>query len=369
MNTKIIAFYLPQFHEIPENNDAWGEGFTEWTNVKKARPLYRGHNQPRVPLNENYYNLLDADIMVRQMNLARKYGIYGFCFYHYWFKGKKVLEKPLEMMLKNEAANLPYCFAWANEAWTKTWHGAKGAKEVLIRQTYGTKKDWEEHYLYLCQFFKDENYIKRDNKPVLLIYKINNMRHRSEMFECFNELAQKDGFDGIFIVQMLSNEDPKSNLKWIEGYVDFEPAHIRNQIRKTGDKKYERRAELAKKFPNWNWWNRFICDIFDYKKINETLLNLRHSKNHFRGMFVDYDDSPRRGKSALIFKNSTPERFGYYLREHIKRARAEGNELIFINAWNEWGESNYLEPDMHNQYAYLNEIKDIVMGKRGIYSE
>lgn len=357
MKRKIIAFYLPQFHEIPENNDAWGKGFTEWVNVKKARPLFWGHNQPRVPLNDNYYCLDDPKVMEYQIKLAKKYGIYGFCFYHYWFKGRKVLEKPAEKMLQNPNANIPYCFAWANEAWTKTWHGASGDREVLLRQTYGTYSDWKEHYDYLRQFFFDDNYIKKENRPVLLIYKINNMRHRSEMFECFNELAKEDGFDGIFIIQMLSNEDPKSKLRWINGYVDFEPAHIRNMMRQCNKEKQARKNETVKKYSNINFFNRLSCDIVDYKKINKELLNTVHNKNHFRGLFVDYDDSPRRGKKALICKNVSPSVFGFFLEEAIKRAQEEDNEFIFINAWNEWGEGAYLEPDTKNGYAYLEEIK------------
>lgn len=355
MKRKIIAFYLPQFHEIPENNDAWGKGFTEWVNVKKAKPLFWGHNQPRIPLNDNYYCLDDDWVLESQIRLAEEYGIYGFCFYHYWFKGKMVLEKPAERMLKNPNANIPYCFAWANEAWTKTWHGAGGEKEVLLRQTYGTYTDWEEHYEYLRQFFLDENYIKFDNRPVLLIYKVNNMRHRSEMFKCFNDLAIKDGFEGMFLIQMLSNEDPKSKLRWINGYVDFEPAHIRNVLRQR--EKNKKICSILKKFGKFNFFNRWLCDIVDYRKVCETLLNTEHFQNHFRGLFVDYDDSPRRGKTALIFKNVSPAVFGFFLEENIKKAIEEGNEYIFINAWNEWGEGAYLEPDKKNGYAYLEEIK------------
>lgn len=356
---RVIVFYLPQFHAIQENDENWGEGFTEWVNVKKARPLFWGHRQPRVPLGQNYYNLLDENVMVRQMELAKKYGVYGFCYYHYWFKGKKVLEKPLENMLINKNANFPFCLAWANEAWTKTWHGAKGAKEVLIRQTYGSTKDWEEHYGYLRQYFNHPCYMKIDNKPILLIYKIHHMRHRSEMFACFHEMALKDGFDGIYLMQMLSDEQPISRLRWIKAAVDFEPARIRNQMRQNRDCIYEKKVELCEKHPRWNWWNRFICDVLDYKKINQNMLETPHQKNHFRCCFVDYDDSPRRGKKALIFKNSSPEAFGFFLRKQAEASQREGNDMIFVNAWNEWGESNYLEPDEKNRYQYLEKIRDL----------
>ncbi len=365
MKIKILAFYLPQFHEIPENNDAWGNGFTEWVNVKKAKPLFIGHNQPRVPLNDDYYCLDNDFVMENQIELAKKYGVYGFCFYHYWFKGKKILEKPVEHMRVNEKASIPYCFAWANEAWTKTWHGAGGEKEVLLRQTYGTYSDWKAHYDYLSNFFKDKNYIKKDNMPVLLIYKINDMRHRSEMFSCFNELAKKDGFDGIFLIQMLSNEEPKSKLKWIRGYVDFEPAHVRNLMRKKRNKKDLRRYEFVKKYPGINLFNRWLCDVLDYKKIGQELVDSVHEKNHFRGLFVDYDDTPRRGKAGLIFKKTSPKQFGDFLQKTIREAQKESNEFVFVNAWNEWGEGAYLEPDKKNGYAYLEEVQRIVSLQEG----
>ena len=354
---KLIAFYLPQFHEIPENNEAWGEGFTEWTNVKKARPLFGGHNQPRTPLNDNYYNLLDSTVMQKQMELAREYGIYGFCYYHYWFKGKKVLEKPLENMLNSSDKVLPFCLAWANEAWTKTWHGAKGTKEVLLRQTYGTQKDWEEHFNYLDNYFSHPQYIKIDNKPVLLIYKINHMRHRSEMFECFNRMAVEKGYDGVYLIQMLSDEQSISKLKWINAQVDFEPARIRNIMRANRDKTYERKVKLMNRHPKWNWWNKWVCDILDYRKINHELIDMPHEQNQYRCCFVDYDDSPRRGKTALIFKNSSPEAFGYYLRKQMELSKQEGKEYLFINAWNEWGEGNYLEPDTKYGFHYLEQVK------------
>lgn len=356
---KVIAFYLPQFHEIPENSKWWGQGFTEWVNVKKARPLFKTHYQPRIPIDDNYYNLLDSTVMEKQMKMAKEYGIDGFCFYHYWFNGKLVLQRPVENVLENKKAFLPFCFAWANEAWTKTWHGAKGSKEVLIRQCYGDLKDWEKHYDYLNKFFRDDRYIKIDNRPVLLIYKINNMRHRSEMFEYFNDRAKQEGFDGIYLIQMLSDEQPPSKLRWISATVDFEPAHTRNIIRKERQSKENWKFKLIDKHPKWNWWNRWMCDVIDYCKFNEELLKIPHKKNQYRCSFVDYDDSPRRGKKAMIFKNSTPKKFAKYLKEQMKMSISEGKNIVFINAWNEWGESNYLEPDKKNGYKYLEMIRSV----------
>lgn len=354
---KLIAFYLPQFHEIEINNRAWGNGFTEWTNVKKAKPLFLGHRQPRVPEGNNYYNLLDEEVIEKQTELAKTYGVYGFCLYHYWFNGERVLYKPAELIRDSSKINFPYCFAWANEPWTKTWHGAGGEKEILIRQTYGNEKSWEEHYNYLRSFFCDANYIKINNKPVFMVYKIHNMRHRSEMFEYFNRRALQDGMDGVFLIQMLADENEKSMLRWINGYVDLEPARYRNIMRLNNQSRYWKKMNLLQKHPNWDWWNRWLCDIVDYEKFNEDMLNSHHDKGHFRCVFVDYDDTPRRGKKGLVFRGSTPEVFGKYLRENIKKSELEGNELLFINAWNEWGEGNYLEGDEKYGLSYLRNLK------------
>ena len=166
---RIIAFYLPQFHSIPENDEWWGEGFTEWANMKAAKSLFEGHNQPRIPLNNNYYNLLDDSTMEWQVDLAKKYGVYGFCFYHYWFDGRMLLQKPMENMLKNQNINFPYCISWANEAWTNAWKSDENAR-TLIAQRYGNTKEWKEHFDYLLQFFMDENYIKEDGKPLFIMY-------------------------------------------------------------------------------------------------------------------------------------------------------------------------------------------------------
>ena len=198
---KMIAFYLPQFHSIPENDRAWGKGFTEWTNIKKAVPLFEGHNQPRIPLNENYYNLLDSKTQVWQSELALKYGVYGFCYYHYWFKnGKKLLEKPLENMLQNKDIKIPFCISWANENWSKRWDG--GNQELIAEQDYGNEQDWEMHFEYLLNFFKDERYITLGGKPVFLIYKPGEIPCLSEMLNYFDLKAKENGLKGIcFMIQ------------------------------------------------------------------------------------------------------------------------------------------------------------------------
>lgn len=347
---RLISFYLPQFHEIPENNDAWGNGFTEWTNVRKSRPLYIGHYQPRVPLNDNYYNLLDDGVMEWQTKIAKQAGVYGFCFYHYWFNGRMVLEKPVQNLLDNKEIDFHYCFAWANESWTKTWHGAGGNKEILIPQTYGGEEEWSRHYEYFLPFFKDERYIKEDNKPVLLIYRLRNIPHFNDMIRYWNMRAQNDGFAGVFLLSMNVCREHVSKSRWVDGSVDFEPNRTKSERLKAP-------SPLTPKENGGEIWNRFAIRTIDYDTINRDMQAIPHGKNEFRTVFIDYDDSPRRGVRAVVTRGSTPKKFGKYLRETIRKSLSEGNEYVFINAWNEWGEGNYLEPDVRNGYGYLEEVR------------
>ena len=206
---RIIAFYLPQFHDIPENDEWWGKGFTEWVNVKKAKPLFEGHAQPRVPLNNNYYNLLDDNIKIWQSEIAQKHGIYGFCYYHYWFNGKLLLEEPMEQMLKNKEITIPFCICWANEQWTKAW---VGENKVLIAQKYGDKNEWAEHFYYLLPFLKDERYIYEKGKPLVVIYRPNIIPCLNEMLDYWVELAKKNGLNGITFAYQHLWEDKKKMI-------------------------------------------------------------------------------------------------------------------------------------------------------------
>lgn len=342
---KLIAYYLPQFHEIPENNEAWGKGFTEWRNVKKAVPLYDGHNQPREPLSDNYYSLLDIETMKWQASLAEKYGIYGFCFYHYWFKdGRKVLEKPAEMLLSHQEVEMPFCFSWANEPWTKSWHGAAGEKEILLEQGYGSEEQWRKHFEYLFPFFCDERYIKVDGKPVFLIYQINKIGCFNRMVDYWNNLAVSRGLPGIYIVDMLTNDGKRSYNKRVSATVDFQPGKIQRRLK-------SRSCEEGG------------CRKLSYDDNCFFMLNEIHKKNEFRCVFIDYDDTPRRGMKGVVYEGSSPEKFGRYLQKTIELSTKEESGFIFVNAWNEWGEGNYLEPDKKNGYAYLEAVQMAMKGE------
>ena len=193
---KIIPLYLPQFHEIPENNEWWGKGFTEWTNVKKARPLFEGHNQPRIPKGKNYYDLSNLDVLKWQCSLANNYGIFGFCFYHYWFNGKLLLEKPMEMLLEHSEIAINYCVSWANHNWNDSWKASPGKERILIDHDFDDEEDWVSHFNYLLNFFKDSRYIKEDGKPLVVIYIPNIIGKLNKMLALWNAMAIENGFKG-----------------------------------------------------------------------------------------------------------------------------------------------------------------------------
>lgn len=383
---KIIAFFLPQYHEIPENNTWWGKGFTEWTNTKKAKPLFKNHYQPREPLNDNYYNLLNNDVKKWQIELAKCYGLYGFCFYHYWFKdGKKLLEKPIEQYLEDKSLDFPFCLSWANEPWSRRWDGSE--HKVLMPQEYGEENDWEKHFNYLLPFFKDERYIKIDQKPILIIYKPEIIPCLNEMIDFWQNMARESGLDGIYFgyqfpeFHLLDNKDDsrfqmaiefepiftmargakgKSNkdkmmdaFKLLKGGLHGRQA-FQNRIRRMANSIIDK-SVLKKVSFRFEARAQFTYDELVSKSITQRPL----SDKSVAGVFTDWDNTPRRGKSATLFVGSTPNKFKKYLSAQIKRsAKLYAKDMIFINAWNEWAEGAYLEPDKKNGYAYLEAVKE-----------
>lgn len=355
---KLIAYYLPQFHENPDNNEFWGKGFTEWKNVKAAKPLFSGHCQPRVPYQNNYYDLSDPEIMVHQMKLAKEYGLYGFCFYHYWFNGRKVLEKPVENILKTPAADLPFCLAWANEPWATTWHTGGGQYKVLVEQEYGEEKEWIEHFNYLLQFFNDERYIKISGKPVLLIYNLDEIDCRKKMLACWCNAAKKVGFNGLYIISMQNTKKRNPKSAFVSATVDFQPKMLTLDIKWFQKKIMDWKGKNGYKFSKVPFIKNHLYTKFDYDELNRSYLNTKKGKNHFRGAFLWYDDTPRRREWSVLIDNFTPKKFEYYLKENIKKSMEEGNDMLFINAWNEWGEGAYLEPDEKYGYEYLQAVQN-----------
>ena len=229
---KTIAFYLPQYHEIKENNEWWGKGFTEWTNVKNAKPLFEGHNQPRLPLDNNYYCLLDDKVLEWQIDIAKKNNVYGFCFYHYWFNGHLLLEKPIENFLSNDNLNFPFCLCWANPSWTKIWAG-KGS-EILISHNYKDTNDLEKHFQYLLKFFRDDRYIKEDGKPLLVIYSPEEIPNLDEIVSFIRKRVVEEGFPGIVLMyQYIVSEQKEKLIRELFDYkINFQPVHALHKMEK-----------------------------------------------------------------------------------------------------------------------------------------
>lgn len=356
MKTKVVALYLPQFHVIPENNEWWGNGFTEWTNVRRAIPLFENHYQPRVPLDNNYYDLSDDFELINQMETAREYGVDAFCFYHYWFQGKKLLEKPVEHLLEKKTP-IKYFLSWANEPWTRTWDGINGSREILQRQEYGGFSEWRAHFEYLYSFFESENYLYIDDKPVFVIYKPSQIPCLKEMLTEWNRLAKLKGLAGIYLISThrSSAAVEYNNWKW-DAVFDFEPFATKADI-------IEYKMDSINKHQGYLQENRNrIYDVIDFEMFcgyfKEKIV-LRDCK-HFRGTFVGWDNTARRGiETSIIFDNVKPEIFEKYFDYQYKISIENSLELLFVNAWNEWAEGAYLQPDNRHGYGYLQAIKNV----------
>jgi hypothetical protein len=342
---KFITFYLPQYHVIPENNKWWGDGFTEWTRVKNARPLFKDHLQPKVPY--NYYDLSSVDSMIQQSDMALKYGIDGFCYYHYWFNGKLLLEKPVEQMLENKNVKIPFCLSWANEPWTRAWEGKKN--EILIDQVYGDESGWTKHIEYLLPFFKDKRYIRIDNKPIFLIYRTSAFKHFDEMIDHWERYLKKNGIPGIYIIETLNSFQKKPYLKKSSAIVEFEPMFT---LKRKGKNLFDR-------LKNKIHYYFSIPNKISYDKVWGLIVkrNIDYNKKRFLGAFVNWDNTPRFGRRGTIFIGATPTKFKKYLQMQVKKSTT--GDYIFINAWNEWAEGTYLEPDNYNGYEFLEVINTI----------
>ena len=361
METKIIAMYLPQYHRIPENDRWWGEGYTDWKAVKEAIPLFPGHEQPRVPLNDSYYDLSDVKEIKKQTKLASQYGIYGFGIYHYWFSSNQMLlNKPSELILNDKSIDTHYFFMWDNGSWKRTWSNVKfsnswapmfesdkNGPEILAELKYGDRKDWKIHFEYLMQFFRDERYIQLDGKPLFGIFNQNNQSSvLKEMFQYWNDLAIKNGFAGITILGRSNTV----NEVVADYQFDYEPmTHAwigKNNISKAAHRFYDSlRLKVGK------------IKTYDYDHVWRGILRDFECEDGFLpGAFVRYDDTPRRGKKSSIVRGEAPGKFEDYLLQLLRKSKKHNKEYIFLTAWNEWGEGAYLEPDSKYKYAYLESI-------------
>lgn len=363
---KIIAFYLPQYHRTPENDKWWGEGFTEWTNVRMAKPLFIGHYQPRVPLNKNYYDLSDVNNIKWQARIAKEHGIYGFCLYHYWFNGKLLLEKPIHLLRDNEDIDINYCLCWANENWTNGW--VSDQNNILIEHDFNNRDDWKKHIDYFISFFKDKRYIQINGKPVLIIYYPNIIKKLKEMLEFWQAEAKKAGFKGItFIFQhSLYYFDPKTDKSLFDYGIEFQPGFSIRALYGNDSIKQNIKIKIStflqKRLHVYLHINKSKKLIKrDYDVLWNELLTRKPDDYMFPGAFVDWDNTPRKGLRGSTVIGASPDKFKKYFKQLVIRTKnVYKKDFIFVFAWNEWAEGGYLEPDERYGYGYLDAIKEVL---------
>jgi len=340
---KPLAIYLPQFHSIPENDKAWGKGFTEWTNVRKAQPFFEGHYQPHVPHEDvGYYDLSNPEVMVRQAAMARESGIYGFAFYHYWFNGKRLLEKPLDNMLKSGTPDFPFLYIWANENWTKRWDGLD--QEIIIQQDYSFDDDLE-HIRFLCEnVFPDKRYITIDEKPVFMVYRTELLPDIKETARIWREESKKYGFKDLYLVRVENFNDINPLEIGFDASLEFAP-----DSRSVG---FETIGEGTD-----------INYVLDYERtVSNMALKPDRPFPWFRCVSPGWDNSARKRFNAYILLNNTPQQFKMlFLRacQYTRRKFDKESQFVFINAWNEWAEGCHIEPDKKYGYIYLKKIKEV----------
>ena len=342
---KLICFYLPQFHPIPENDVWWGKGFTEWTNVRKAQPQFKGHYQPRVPGELGYYNLLDPEVQRRQVELAKLYGIEGFCFYFYWFAGKRLLEAPVENFLNDSSLDLPFCLCWANENWSRSWDGLNS--EILIAQKHSPEDDLA-FISHVARYLRDPRYIRIDDKPLLLVYRPSVLPSARETAHRWRSWCIREGIGEIFIAYTQSFESVDPAAYGFDAAIEFPPNNsappdISDCVAPLKDD--------------------FSCTVYDWRvfverseKYNKPLYKL------FRSVCPSWDNTARRNNQGTVFLHNSPFFYERWLENAIRDTELQharyDERLIFINAWNEWAEGAYLEPDEESGYAYLQATRN-----------
>ncbi len=346
---KPIAFYLPQFHPIKENNEWWGEGFTEWTNVAKAKPNFIGHYQPHVPADLGFYDLRLERIQLDQFRLASEYGIYGFCYYYYWFNGKRLLELPLEIRLKLPSS-FPFCICWANENWTRRWDG--GDRHILMSQDY--LDGWVTRFFDdVFRIFAHKDYIRVDGNPLLIVYRAAQIPDVKNVVKTWRNLAIQKGLNGLHLVAVQFHDLSDPTTIDFDAVLQFPPHCF-----------YDEKSGYQKKLILTN--PHFSGNIISYSRVAANAITQEDDNFvRYRGVMPSWDNTPRRQNTADIFAGSSPERFekwfqiaGYLT---LKDNRLP-EKFIFINAWNEWGEGCHLEPDLRYGRSYLEKVKKVVNG-------
>jgi hypothetical protein len=383
MKARVIAFYLPQYHPIPENNEWWGEGFTEWTNVAKAKPLFKGHYQPRVPKNLGFYDLRLPEVREAQAELARNAGIEGFCYWHYWFgNGRRLLERPFNEVLASGKPDFPFCLAWANHSWSNTTWDTTQSKMLpskLIEQQYLGDKDHIEHFKTVLPAFKDQRYIKVDGAPMFIIFNPNDFKDVTRFMKLWRELAVQSGIKRIHFVGIVSNSSFREIGKNREGRIKMptlnDAAQRYLQVLQLGFDAIcsdgKTRAQILSKGLYRIVLNEIklrlfkgsLANVYSQDQINKNLF-VEEDKwdNVYPSIISNWDRSPRNA-SAEIYINSTPMVFKKQIISALNMisGKSEQHRILFLKSWNEWGEGNYVEPDMQYGDGYLRVLREVLL--------
>lgn len=359
---KIFPFYFPQFYPTPENDKWWGEGFTDWDLVKAARSVHSAQVQPRTPI-AGFYDQSHPETIEAQAALAKKYGVSGFNFYHYWFDGTVLLDKPIRNLLENKNIDIEFFITWANETWTRQWIGKPN--DILIKQEHLPKEElWNAHYEYLKPFFADSRYYKIDNSPVLCIYRAELIKEFSKWVDFINCKAREDGFNGVHLIALRAYEiaDAEKTYKHFSKVVNFQPRYSINTHLKKNSSLRTYAEKILRTAPEWLQL-KLVAMLgnakykkFSYQDYISTMQKDAthwHDKPVYQVAFPDWDNAPRYKERATFFTDATPENFAKALDIIKEKTKIHSDKIIFVNAWNEWSEGAYLEPDTINGHKHL----------------
>ena len=361
---RLIAFYLPQFHPIPENDEWWGKGFTEWTNVAKAKPLFSGHYQPNLPTELGFYDLRVPEVREAQARLAREHGIEAFCYWHYWFGGERLLERPFQEVLDSGKPDFPFCLAWANESWTGVWHGSPS--RVLKEQDYPGEADYRRHFEFLLRAFRDPRYFRVSGKPLLVIYRPKNIPDIAGVVRLWRSLAAENGLPGLYLVATAT--DPKGIYResgvdaiTIAGLIRAPecPHHLVRGRLSAGILKHNRLASAFQRL--WPW--PFPEHVYRYQDVwPKLVVDWPFDVPLLPSVLPNWDNTPRSGLRGWVLQDPDPELFRLHVRDAMRVIRDQPAEqkILFLKSWNEWAEGNYLEPDRRFGRSFLEVIRDSV---------
>lgn len=354
-NARVIAYYLPQYHPIPENDNWWGKGFTEWTNVSKARKLFRNHYQPHIPADLGFYDLRVPETRKAQADLARDYGVEGFCYWHYWFgNGKRLLERPFNEVLKSGEPDFPFCLGWANDTWKGFAHGLKN-RNTLIEQLYPGEDDYRNHFFAILDALKDKRYIKVEGKPLFMIFSPLDNSEVKNFIITWRNLAIQNGLEGIYFIGHCNNLRHKISDIFETGVDAVNTVRVSDYLVK-------KQSFIEKIFVKGRRFLGGFQNRYTYAKMSKYFIDKEiDSKNNiYPSIIPGWDHTPRSGKEGLVITDSRPDLFGKHIDDALEciKNREADKKIIFIKSWNEWAEGNYMEPDLKWGTKYLETLRN-----------